>query len=89
LRLRKCGEERQKGLESVGSVSKNLTIGLIVAGQLVALALVLAIVVSNDALDQGLLNLLTLAFGAFLVFSVLVIRRVSRAGAGDSQGGAR
>ncbi len=68
----------QKGLESVGSVSKNLTIGLIVAGQLVALALVLAIVVSNDALDQGLLNLLTLAFGAFLVFSVVVIRRVSR-----------
>jgi hypothetical protein len=60
------------------AVSKNLTIGLIVAGQLVALALVLAIVVSNDALDQGLLNLLTLAFAGFLVFSVVVIRRVSR-----------
>jgi len=72
-----------KGLASVGSVSKNLTIGMIVAGQLVALALVLAIVVSNDALDQGLLNILTLAFGAFLVFSVVVIRRVSRSSGGD------
>jgi predicted unusual protein kinase regulating ubiquinone biosynthesis (AarF/ABC1/UbiB family) len=70
----------QKGLESVGSVSKNLTVGLIVAGQLVALALVLAIVISNEALDQGLLNLLVLVFVGFLGFSMFYIRRVSRSG---------
>jgi ubiquinone biosynthesis protein len=68
----------QKGLESVGSVSKNLTIGMVVAGQLIAMALVLAVVISADALDQGLLNILVLVFGGFLVFSLLVVRRVSR-----------
>ena len=68
----------QKGLQSVGSVSRNVTMGLIVAGQLVALALVLAVVVGGDTLDQELLNLLTLAFVGFLAFSIWVMSKVWR-----------
>jgi ubiquinone biosynthesis protein len=73
----------QKGIQSISSVSKNLTIGLIVAGQLVALALVLAIVINSQALDQGMLNLLTLVFVGFLGYSVVYIRRVSRSDGKD------
>ena len=68
----------QKGLQSVGSVSRNVTMGLIVAGQLVALALVLAVVIGVDTLDQELLNLLTLAFVGFLAFSIWVMSKVWR-----------
>ena len=52
----------QKGLTSVGSVSRNLTIGLIMAGQLIAVALVLAVLAperraqrrDRDPRDAGL-----------------------------------
>jgi len=68
----------QSGLESVGSVSKNLTIGLIVAGQLVAIALVLAVMLFADVVSDDIAVLVTAVFLAFLGFSLLVIRRVSR-----------
>ena len=42
----------QKGLTSIGSVSRNLTMGLIVAGQLVALALVLAVLAGLFSLTR-------------------------------------
>ena len=47
------------------------------------LALVLAIVISNEALDQGILNLLILVFGAFLAFSLIFVRRVTRSSGRD------
>jgi len=70
----------QKGMESVGSVSRNLTIGLIVAGQLIALALVLAMLIFSDAVSGEIATLVTLAFLAFLGFSLVMVRRVSRSG---------
>jgi len=69
----------QKGLTSVGSVSRNLTVGLIVAGQLIAVALVLAVIVLSGSLSDEIVAIAIAAFGAFLVFSVLVVRRVSNA----------
>ena len=68
----------QKGLTSVGSVSRNLTIGLIMAGQLIALALVLAVLIVSESLSSEIVTLVTLAFMGFLVFSLVTIRRVSR-----------
>ena len=68
----------QDGLNSVGSVSRNLTIGLIVAGQLIALALVLAVVIFNETVDSELATIIIVAFLGFLAFSLLVVRRVSR-----------
>lgn len=68
----------QKGLTSVGSVSRNLTIGLIVAGQLIAMALVLALVVGTGILSEEITVLLTLIFVGFLGFSLYMVRRVSR-----------
>jgi ubiquinone biosynthesis protein len=67
----------QKGLTSVGSVSRNLTIGLIMAGQLIAVALVLAVLLLSDALSGEIVTLVTLAFVGLLVFSLVMIRRVS------------
>lgn len=69
----------QKGLTSVGSVSRNLTIGLIMAGQLIAIALVLAVLILSDTLSSEIATLATLVFVGFLGFSLLMIRRVSRA----------
>ncbi len=68
----------QKGLTSVGSVSRNLTIGLIMAGQLIAIALVLAVLIVSESLSSEIVTLVTLAFVGFLVFSLVTIRRVSR-----------
>jgi len=68
----------QKGLTSVGSVSRNLTIGLIMAGQLIAIALVLAVLIVSESLSSEIVTLVTLAFMGFLVFSLVTIRRVSR-----------
>jgi ubiquinone biosynthesis protein len=68
----------QKGLTSVGSVSRNLTIGLIMAGQLIAVALVLAVLIVSESLSSEIVTLVTLAFMGFLVFSLVTIRRVSR-----------
>ena len=68
----------QKGLSSVGSVSKNLTIGLVVAGQLIALALVLAVMLFSDAVSEEISMLVTAIFIGFLAFGRLVVRRVSR-----------
>jgi hypothetical protein len=68
----------ERGLTSIGSVSRNLTIGLITAGQLIALALVLAVLIMNDTLDSTIVTLVTLAFVGFLGFSLLMIRRVTR-----------
>jgi ubiquinone biosynthesis protein len=68
----------QRGLDSVGSVSRNLTVGLIVAGQLVALALVLAVVLATASLSDDLTTLLAFAFMGFLAFSLYIIRRVTR-----------
>lgn len=70
----------QKGLTSVGSVSRNLTIGLIMAGQLIALALVLAVIIMSDSLSGEIVTLVALAFLGVLVFSLVTIRRVSRSG---------
>jgi ubiquinone biosynthesis protein len=69
----------QKGLRSVGSVSRNLTIGLIVAGQLVASALVLAVLVMAEAVTDELITVAALVFLGFLGFSLWMVRRVSRA----------
>ena len=68
----------QKGLTSVGSVSRNLTVGLIMAGQLIAVALVLAVLLLSDTLGGEILALVTLAFVGLLVFSLVVLRRVSK-----------
>jgi ubiquinone biosynthesis protein len=68
----------QKGLTSVGSVSRNLTIGLIMAGQLIAVALVLAVLLLSDALGGEIVTIVTLAFIGLLVFSLVTLRRVSR-----------
>ncbi len=68
----------QKGLTSVGSVSRNLTIGLIMAGQLIAIALVLAVLIVSESLSSEIVTLVTLAFMGFLGFSLVMIRRVSR-----------
>lgn len=70
----------QKGLQSVGSVSRNLTVGLVIAGQLVALALVLAVVIGVEALRDDLMDLLIVAFVGFLAFSIWMIRKVWREG---------
>jgi ubiquinone biosynthesis protein len=69
----------QKGLRSVGSVSRNLTIGLIVAGQLVASALVLAVLIMADTVADEIITLAVLVFVAFLAFSLWMVRRVSGA----------
>jgi hypothetical protein len=68
----------ERGLDSVGSVSRNLTVGLIVAGQLVALALVLAVVLATGSLGDDLVTILALAFLGFLGFSLYMIRRLTR-----------
>jgi ubiquinone biosynthesis protein len=68
----------ERGLTSIGSVSRNLTIGLITAGQLIALALVLAVLIMSDTLDTTIVTLVTIAFVGFLGFSLLMIRRVTR-----------
>ncbi len=69
----------QKGLTSVGSVSRNLTVGLIVAGQLIAVALVLAVIVLSGSLSEEIVAIAVAAFAGFLAFSVLMVRRVSKA----------
>jgi hypothetical protein len=68
----------QKGLSSVDSGSRNLTLGLIMAGQLIALALVLAVIVLSEALSPEAVTLVTLAFLGFMGFSLVLMRRVSR-----------
>jgi nitrate reductase NapE component len=68
----------ERGLTSIGSVSRNLTIGLITAGQLIALALVLAVLIMSDTLETTIVTLVTVAFVGFLGFSLLMIRRVTR-----------
>ena len=45
-------DDLQRSLRSVDSLSRSLTIGVIVAGQLAALAVVLAVVVS-DSLSEA------------------------------------
>jgi hypothetical protein len=54
------------------------TIGLIVAGQLVAVAVVLAVLVTSDALSEEATLVAMLVFLGFLLFSMIMIRRVSR-----------
>jgi ubiquinone biosynthesis protein len=68
----------QKGLTSVDTGSRNLTLGLIMAGQLVALALVLAVIIMSDTLSGEIVTLVALGFLGILVFSLVTIRRVSR-----------
>ncbi len=68
----------QRSLSSVRSLSRNVTIGLIVAGQLVAVAVVLAVLVTSDALSEEATLVAALVFLGFLIFSMIVIRRVSR-----------
>jgi hypothetical protein len=68
----------QKGLTSVGSVSRNLTIGLIVAGQLIAMALILAVLILSDSVGAEIISLALLVFAGILAFSLLMVRRVSR-----------
>jgi ubiquinone biosynthesis protein len=68
----------QKGLTSVGAVSRSLTVGLIMAGQLIAVALVLAVLLLSDTLGGEILALVTLAFVGLLLFSLVVLRRVSK-----------
>jgi ubiquinone biosynthesis protein len=68
----------QKGLTSVGSVSRNLTIGLIVAGQLIAIALIVAVLVLSDSVGSEIITLAVLVFAGVLAFSLLMVRRVSR-----------
>ncbi|RKY17065.1 MAG: hypothetical protein DRQ55_16640 [Planctomycetota bacterium] len=67
----------QKGMSSIGSASRNLTIGLIIAGQLIALAVVLAVMLLSDAVSNDVATLVVLGFLGFLGFSLLMIRRVS------------
>lgn len=67
----------QSGLTSIGSVSRNLTVGLIVAGQLIALALVLAVLILSDSVNSDVATLVILAFLGFLGFSLLMVRRAS------------
>ncbi len=68
----------QRSLSSVRSLSRNVTIGLIVAGQLVAVAVVLAVLVTSDALSEEATLVAALVFLGFLIFSMMMIRRVSR-----------
>lgn len=70
----------QQGLTSVGSVSRNLTVGLIVAGQLIALAVVLAMLIFSDSVSSEIATVVTLAFLGFLGFSLVMVRRVSKSG---------
>jgi hypothetical protein len=62
----------------VGSVSRNLTIGLIIADQLVAIAIVLAVVMVYDSLNGDAVVRALPAFLGFLAFSGLAVRRVAR-----------
>jgi ubiquinone biosynthesis protein len=68
----------QKGLTSVDTGSRNLTLGLIMAGQLIALALVLAVIILSDTLSDEIVTLVALGFLGVLVFSLVTVRRVSR-----------
>ncbi len=68
----------ERGLTSIGSVSRNLTIGLIMAGQLIALAVVLAVLISSETLGGELLTIVFVAFVGVLVLSLVMIRRVTR-----------
>jgi ubiquinone biosynthesis protein len=68
----------QKGLTSVGSVSRNLTIGLIVAGQLIAVALLLAVLLLSDSGTPEFVTLGVLVFAGVLAFSLVMLRRVSK-----------
>ena len=71
-------DDLQRSLGSVGSLNRNVTIGVIVAGQLIAVAVVLAVLVASDTLSDDGITVAILAFLGFLAFSMWMVRRVSR-----------
>ena len=71
-------DDLQRSLGSVGSLNRNVTIGVIIAGQLIAVAVVIAVLVGSDTLNDDGITLAILAFLGFLAFSMWMVRRVSR-----------